>query len=400
MNRKVCLLLLAVLFMAGCGSGGTAPPLPRDALQQTLETQWQAYSSGKPNFGGGVAMQILSLQGDYFLSTGMGEQMTNLHHFRAASCTKTLTAAAIMLLYQRGMLEIEDTITANVPGTNTPYVPATADFDIPNKGQITIRMLLMHRAGVFDVTNDNLPDTVPPPYGGRSYLDVILEQDPFHQFSFDELVGVVAKYRPSYPFAPGGDYHYSNTGYSILGKIVERVSGRAYADFVRTELLAPNGLAMSSLPTDAREQGLPSPFVDGYVWDGTTLMNATISNISGNVAEGNLITTPLDLARWCHRLLRGEAGLYQSTVDMMKSGEASGQGGAYGLGISYAPRLGFGHTGAHEGYLTLMFYRPATEVTFVLFANVWDGSNGVTSIGNQSIALGEMANTVLAQLGY
>ncbi len=413
MNRTLCALLLVVLSLGACGSGGDAPPVPREVLQRALEAQWQAYASGKTAFGGGVAMQILSPAGNYFLSAGMEGQTTNLHHFRAASCTKTFTAGAIMLLHQRGLLDIDETITANIPGTAIPYVPTTTEYAIPNKGQITIRMLLMHRAGVFDVTNDNLPDTVPQPFGGRTYSDVILEQDPNHQFSFDELVGVVAKYRISYPFVPGSAYHYSNTGYSILGKIVARVSqiasrgrivdeesAKAYADFVRTELLAPNGLTGSSLPTEAREQGLPAPSVHGYLWNGRELADVTLSNMSLNVAEGNLITTPLDLARWCHRLLRAETGLNRTTVDMMVSGQASGGGGVYGLGVSYAPRLGYGHSGAHEGYLTLMYYRPETDVTFVLFTNVWDVSDGKTSLGNQVVANGEMANTVLALLGY
>ena len=200
-------------------------------------------------------MQILSPKGEYFISTGMGQDMTNAHHFRTASCTKTFTAAAIMLLHQRGKLNIEDKITDSIPGTNTPYVPTTADFNIPNKDQITIRMLLMHRAGVFDVTNDELPDSVPAPYGRKDYPDVVLEQDPNHQFTLDELIGVDAAYRLSYPFAPGSDYHYSNTGYSILGKIIERVSGKTYGDFVKTELMVPNGLLEFEPPRGCLRSG-------------------------------------------------------------------------------------------------------------------------------------------------
>ena len=399
MKRKMCAMLLAVMLLAACGSSDT-PEFTQEGLQETLSAEWRAYSKDKPNFVGGLAMQILSPKGEYFLSTGMGQAMTNAHHFRTASCTKTFTAAAIMLLQQRGKLNVEDRIVDNIPGTDTPYVPTTADFNIPNKDRITIRMLLMHRAGVFDVTNDELPDRVPDPYKKKVYPDVILKQDPNHQFTLDELIGVDAAYQLSYPFVPGRDYHYSNTGYSILGKIIERVSGKAYGDFVKTELMVPNGLLNSSLPADAFDQGLPSPFVDGFVWDGSALENATISNMSVNIAEGNVITTPRDLVRWCYRLLRGEGGLSKTTVEMMKSGMPSGGSGTYGLGISYSPQLSYGHSGAHAGYLTLMFYRPESDVTFVVFSNVWNLSDGLTSIGGQLTAMAEAANKVLAQMGY
>jgi len=399
MKLKILAVLSAVMLFAACSSSDT-PEFTQEGLQETLAVEWQAYSKDKTNFGGGLAMQILSPKGEYFISTSMGPDMTNAHHFRTASCTKTFTAAAIMLLHERGRLNIEDKITDSIPGTNTPYVPATPNFNVPNKDQITIRMLLMHRAGVFDVTNDKLPDRVPDPYKKEVYPDVILKQDPNHQFTLDELIGVDAAYQLSYPFVPGSDYHYSNTGYSILGKIIERVSGKAYGDFVKTELMVPNGLLHSSLPADAFDQGLPSPSVDGFVWDGSALENATISNMSVNVAEGNVITTPRDLVRWCYRLLRGEAGLNKTTVEMMKSGMPSGGSGTYGLGISYSPQFGYGHSGAHAGYLTLMFYRPETDVTFVLFSNVWNLSDGLTSIGGQLTAMGEAANKVLVQMGY
>ena len=65
-------------------------------------------------------------------------------HFRIASNTKTFTSAAIMLLNQQGLLNIDDTIVSNIPGTANPYVPATAQYDIPNKASITIRRLSSH----------------------------------------------------------------------------------------------------------------------------------------------------------------------------------------------------------------------------------------------------------------
>jgi D-alanyl-D-alanine carboxypeptidase len=402
MKRKLLLAVLVFSFISSCSSDdNSSTHITQTELQSVLATEWQTFSQGKSNFGGGLAMQILSPKGDYFVSTGMGADVRNTWHFRTASVTKTFTASAIMLLHQQGKLNIDDNITDNIPGTTTPYVPATGDFDIPYKNQITIRMLLMHRAGVFDVTNSSLPERVPPPLGGRVYLDYLLELDPNRQFTFDELVGIDAKYQLSC-FVPGSDYHYSNTGYSILGKIIERVSDRSYADFVRESLLIPNGLSKTSVPVDAFDNKLPEPYVDGFVWDGTMLTNATASNMSGNIAEGNIITTPRDLAAWGYNLMHGKAGLDSSTVELMKNGLPTSATSAttYGLGILYSPALGYGHNGAHEGYLTLMFYRPEIDVTYVLFTNVWDVSDALNSIAKQLDFMGQTADKVLATMGY
>lgn len=400
MKHKLLLALLFAVFVSSCSGSNPNTQATREELEKVLATEWQTFSQGKTNFGGGMAMEILSPKGEYFISTGMAPNISNIWHFRTASVTKTFTASAIMLLQQQGKLNIDDKITSNIPGTNIPYVPATTDYEIPYNNRITIRMLLMHRAGVFDVTNSPLPESVPPPFGGQTYVDYLLGLDPYRQFTFDELVGVDAKYKLSY-FEPDTNYHYSNTGYSILGKIIERISGRSYADFVRDSLLLPNGLLETSVPVMAIDNRLPAPFAEGFVWDGKTLSNTTVSNMSGNVAEGNIITTPRDLAAWCYKLMHGRAGVSMSNVDMMKRGlptDASGKV-LYGLGILYDPSLGYGHNGAHEGYLTLMFYRPDTDVVYVLFSNVWDLSNGINSLGDQIKFMGSTANKVLEKMG-
>ncbi|MDD4183346.1 MAG: protease inhibitor I42 family protein, partial [Candidatus Omnitrophica bacterium] len=197
-------------------------------FSEILKNEWQAYKSNKPNFIGGLCMQILSPRGNYFIATDMADNMTNAYHFRIASVTKTFTAAGIMLLNQRGALNIDDKITDNIPGKGIPYLPDTADYDVPYKKDITIRMLLMHRAGIFDISNNNIPDNEfshNQPYVNQSYIDYMEKKDANHTFTFDELVGVKARNRLSF-FKPGTTYHYSDTGYSMLGKIIERVSGK------------------------------------------------------------------------------------------------------------------------------------------------------------------------------
>ena len=280
-------------------------------------------------------------------------------------------------------------------------MPDDSDYDIPYKDQITIRMLLMHRAGVFDVTNTNIPESVSEPYAGQNYCDWVMGSDPNHQFSADEFAGVVARDDLSY-FEAGSDYHYSNTGYSILGKIIERVSGKSYRDYITSELITPNGLTGTSVPVDALDNTIPQPFATGYVYNGSSCEDVTVSNMSTNIAEGNVISTPRDLANWCYRLMHAQNGLRSDIVEMMTNGLPTTAGGSsyYGLGIVYSDATGYGHNGAHRGYLTNMYYFPDKDITYVMFTNVWDMSSGISGIVAQLTMMSNVADAVIARMGY
>jgi D-alanyl-D-alanine carboxypeptidase len=365
-NRIERLALVAALVTA-TACGGTSQPDPQADLQQMIAQKWAAYgeSIGYPSAGGAV-LYVSTPAGTYFASTGMENASPDIH-FRIASNTKTFTAASIMLLHQRGLLDIDDVITANIPGTTTPYVPDSASYAIPYKDGITIKQLLSHTAGVFDVTNESIPLDAPCPYAGESYVQ---SQDMSRQFTFDELVGVVATCRASYWPPSRNEYHYSNTGYSLLGVVIERVSGLSYSEFVLEDLLVPNRLTETSSPSSFTETTIPAPFAVGYSLDylGSMKLVATnADNMSISVAEGNMISTPAQLAQWNRALVRGAAGLDDTTVDLMKCTVPVGATNCYGLGIQRFSGLGFGHTGAHNGYLSVMLYDPVGDVSMVLF---------------------------------
>lgn len=98
-----------------------------------------------------------------------------------------------------------------------PYVPASAAWNIPYKGEITIKMLLQHSAGVYDVDNDSVPGS-----NGKSYTAYMMTLDQNHQFTAEEMVGQATLHQLSY-FVPGTDHYYSNTGFAILSEIAKRV---------------------------------------------------------------------------------------------------------------------------------------------------------------------------------
>jgi D-alanyl-D-alanine carboxypeptidase len=119
---------------------------------------------------------------------------------------------------------------------------------------------------------------------------------------------------------------------------------------------------------------IPAPFNHGYVYNEGVMTDRTDENVSQAIAEGNIISTPVDIARWVRRLLRGEAGPNSSSVEAMKTMTPQ-SGNIYGLGIFYVSGLGYGHNGVRPGYMSLMVYDPGVDVTTILYFNVLDFAN-------------------------
>ena len=362
-----------VILSSGCGLffRGSQPDLSSPELNELVKARWTAYGVTREGWAGEFHVYVMTPKGNYYACVTPESGSTSAIHFRGASTTKTFTAASIMLLHQQGKLDIDDKITDLIPGSTESYVPNTADYNIPYKDQITIKMVLKHRAGIWDISNTAIPATAEPAYRGKFYAYYVMESDPTHTFTFDELVGVVATNELSY-FPPDTSYHYSDTGYSLLGKIIEHVSGKRYSRFVTEDLLVPNGILSTTFPYQGDDSTLPVPYSRGYTFSGGAIYETTEDNMSPHVAEGNVITTLSDLSNWIRKLLRGEAGPNASTVAMMKEGTVAGN---YGLGISYITGLGYGHDGGHAGYATVAKYDPKQDVTVLIAASVIDFDN-------------------------
>lgn len=309
----------------------------------------------------------------FYVSSNPQQLYTPDYFFRIASLTKTFTAASIMLLHQQGKLNINDVITSNIPGTSNKYIPENEDYNVPFKDEITIKALLEHRAGVFDVTNQDIPATVMQPYAGRNYLDYVtgLPDNRYHTFTFDELVGVVSKNNLSNFPPTSGQYKYSNTGYNILGKIIERISGISYSQFLRLNFFIPLELDRTISVWQGTDIEIPEPRINSFLYENGTYLTTTYDNMSGNVAEGNLISSSRDVTKWIKMLLTGQAGINMSNVELMKQVIPNG-GFPYGLGINFMDGLGYGHTGAHQSYLTIAAYDPSDGVTVLVGCNFWN----------------------------
>jgi D-alanyl-D-alanine carboxypeptidase len=344
--------------------------------------------------------------GTYFTgsaSEGNGG-ITQDTYFRFASNTKNFTATAILKMHEDGWLDYRAKITDIIPGSTLSYVPDTPEWNIPNKGIITIEQLLQHSAGVYDVSNGEVPGC-----GGLTYVEYIMIRDPAHQFTAAELVKQVTDHNLSYKFPPGTGHKYSNTGYTVLGEIISRVytyrsgSAKTCIDYLRDHIYGPDSPVPISIhfPYLATDVTLPNPFCCSHIFNsgpGESALNCE-NNMSAHVAEGNGYGTMRMLNRYIRTLMKGQNVLSSSSIEVMKNDISPGDE-TYALGCLRVSNLGYGHNGAIEGYLSLMLYDPETDVSVIVMIPYWDISNGVTSFVECFKTLNEAGWAARQVLGY
>jgi D-alanyl-D-alanine carboxypeptidase len=378
-------LLFGILALSGCGGGdGDSPYASSPEMDQAVARIRTSLENVLGNTVPSLNVLIQAPQGVFFSgSSAPGARPVSPDtFFRFASNTKNFTAAAIMKMHQDGWLDYTDRIVDRIPGGDMAYAPDGGAWNIPYKDRMTIRQLLQHNAGVYDVANDPVPGCE-----GLPYVEWMEEQNPDHQFSSTELVEQNAIHNLS-SFPPGtGQYKYSNTGYTILGEIIARVytqrSGapKTYTDYLRDHIHGPRTPVPLNLhfPYLASDKSLPAPSVCGLIIapDGS-MEEHCADNMSANVAEGNGYGTMAGLNRYLRTLLKGENVLSPETAARMMT-DTSAANPKYALGTSRMENLGYGHTGATHGYLSLMAYDPGVDVSTIALVPLWDFTSGWAS---------------------
>ena len=347
-----------------------------ESLQQMIDHHYGMFAKEyetPPELG--VFLYLETPQKSFHAYSGFGdEKQTPQTHYRIASVSKTFTAASIMLLDQMGKLRIEDRVVDTIPGQSIRYLPDTDDFAIPYKEEITIKDLLSHRAGVFDVFNEIIPATSVQPYAGQNYIGYIqdTEGDTPHPYTLAELSGVIAKDKLTYG-EPGTLYHYSDSGYMLLPVIIERVAQMPFEQFLQTYFFIPMNLTHTLAVYEPENTSLPEPFFEGYSrWDGE-FFDTTEDNMTSNIGAGNITSTPKDMANWIRSLLSGRGPLNMSQIERMKT-IAEGNT-SYALGLSFF-ELGVGHSGAHPGYMNIVVYNEERDTAIVMVAPFIDYNEG------------------------
>jgi len=319
-------------------------------MQQVIES----YVSAK-QFMGSV---LVARGSDVVLSKGYG--FANLEwnvpntpqtKFRLGSITKQFTAASILLLEERGKLKVDDPVKKYMPDA-----PAAWD-------KITIYNLLTHTSGIPSFT------------GFEDYASL----EPFNTTP-EKLV---ARFRDKpLEFQPGEKWEYSNSGYVLLGYLLEKVSGHAYAEFVRDNIFKPLGMRDSGY--DSNTAIIPRR-ASGYAPGKDGPENAGFINMTVPFSAGALYSTTDDLLRWEQGLFGGkvltEASLRKMTTPFKNN---------YACGLMVSETKGhkvIQHGGGIEGFNTSLAYYPDDKLTVAVLANL----NGMAA-DEIAAKLGELAH--------
>lgn len=269
--------------------------------------------------------------------------------FRLGSVSKQFTAVAIMLLNERGLVDLDAPI-------KTYLADAPAAWDA-----VTTRQLLSHTSGVPDFTRfDDFQELKTRP----ATLDSLIAR--FRDRPLD--------------FQPGEKWAYSNSGYILLTAIIEKAGGEPYARFVTENLFQPLGMADSGY--DSHAAILPRR-ASGYTPTDEGVVNADYVDMSIPQGAGALYSTTHDLLKWEQGLFGGRL-LKPESVTLLTTPVRDDY--AFGLAVAgEGDDRTVSHSGAIEGFNTYMAYDPARRMTVVVLGNL--NGSGPDKLGESLMTL-------------
>jgi CubicO group peptidase (beta-lactamase class C family) len=260
--------------------------------------------------------------------------------FRLGSITKQFTAVLVMQLAQEGELSTDDLLTKFLP-----------DFPAGQAAGVTVQHLVNHTSGIPSYTDQ-------PSWPPRMREDLTVQQ-----------ILDITKDLPS-DFTPGTRWKYSNTGYVVLGAILEKVTGKPYAQLVEERIFKPLGMSRSYYGDEAR---LIPHRVKGYEGAGDTMVNSPYLSMTQPYAAGSLLSTVDDLAKW-NAALYGESLLEANFRDRLWQSAklADGVDTHYGFGWGTWEYEGHGmisHSGGINGFRTDAVRVPDARLFVVVLSN-------------------------------
>ncbi|KJY40274.1 serine hydrolase domain-containing protein [Streptomyces sp. NRRL S-495] len=295
----------------------------------------------------GIQLRVNDEKGEWVGSAGVrelgqsAEPLTN-GHFRIGSSTKNFVATLVLMLVAEGRIGLD----------------APADDYLPEFGldrRITVRMLLQHTSGIFNHTGELYEDgtiVLGVPWQGREWVD-----NRFKTYLPEELVRLSLS-KPT-RFAPGTGWSYANTNYVLARMVLEKASGRSFAEELQRLILEPLGMTGTVAPGASPE--IPEPHNHGYYRYEDAGQERTIDvtrqNPSWVGAGGDMISTTKDLHTYFSALMGGKL-LSADLLAEMRTPEATV---GYGLGVFAQETEGgtvFHHNGATMGSAALMYSTP------------------------------------------
>lgn len=348
MHRLVVLIVLLVAAKPGFGFA--------DEKADTLGKYMEAAVEVR-QFNGSV---LVAQGNENVLSRGFG--MANFEHgvantpqtkFRIGSITKQFTAMAVMILQERGKLNVGDPIAKYLE-------------DAPDTwSDVTIHHLLTHTSGIPSFTG--MPDYI------------------FKMSRFQSQSTIIDRFREKpLEFPPGEKFKYNNSGYFLLGVVIEEASGKSYEEFLREEILDP--LDMHDTGYDHFQTVLKHR-ASGYQRRGENMTHAAYLDMSQPFSAGALYSTVEDLNRWDQALRRREL-ISEKGYETMFTPDKSNY--AYGWMVrGEQGRRRVFHGGGINGFQSFILRYPEEELCIVVLCNVTPANPGKIANDLAAIMLGE-----------
>ena len=316
----------------------------------------QSFVSDKEFMG-----SVLVARGDHILlSKGYGSADLEWNvpnapstKFRLGSVTKQFTAASVLLLAERGKLNVDAAVKKYLPDA-----PAAWD-------KITIFNLLTHTSGIASFTAFSEYPSLEPFAKTPEQLVALFRDKPLE-------------------FQPGEKWNYSNSGYVLLGYLIEKISGEPYEKFVQENIFTPLGMKDSGYDSNAavivhRANGY-SPTAQGPI-------NAGFINMSIPFAAGGLYSTTEDLLRWERGLFGGKL---LSAASLQKMTTPFKEDYAFGLFVrTSSGRKVIEHAGGIEGFNTHLAFYPKDQLTVIVLSNLNGGAPESMARKLAAVAYGE-----------
>jgi len=332
---------LAILLLIICGASPAAPA--QDAgLARTLDSLRTAIGAS----GAGAA--VIFADGRRWSGVSgeawAGQPVTDTTLFELGSVTKTYTAALVLQLVGDRALRLDDTLGAYVT-------------DVPGVQGATIRQLLNHTSGIPDVWQN--PRLVPA-----------IMRNPARAWTVGETLGYLDSAAARTP-----GWRYSSTGYLLLGRVIERVTGMPLAAALRARLLEPLRLEHTFFEAGEAVRGQKAHAFLDLNRDGTSedlnALTPTTAFVSAAWAAGGMTATTADAAAWMRALLHGTA-LDSAGRAMLWTLVDRPDGNRHGLGllvIGADSTMLAGHLGNSTGFSAAVFHAPASGITVALLTN-------------------------------
>src|SRR6185369_7606641 len=302
-----------------------------------MEQVVQSYVDSKQFMGSVLVAQdgkVVLNKGYGFANLEWDVPNTPTSKYRLGSLTKQFTAACILLLEERGKLKIDDPVKKYM-------LDAPAAWD-----KVTLFHLLTHTSGIPSFTG--FPD-----YASTEPFPSTPEK-------------LVARFRDKpLEFQPGEKWNYSNSGYVLLGYLIEKISGQTYTQFVQENIFTPLGMKDSGY--DSNSAIIPHRAA-GYTPIPNGIKNAGYIDMTIPLSAGGLYSTTEDLLRWEQGLMGGKL---LSPASLQKMTTPFKQDYAFGIGVhTDKGHKIIDHNGGIEGFNTILQYYPESKLTIVVLANL------------------------------